>query len=301
MVAGQESDTSFLADSFYITLFNILQGLLFLLLTLVFLTAIFSSTVNRRSKTWFMFMGSIIEWCASYLIAIGQQTGKGPPVGLCMFQAAVIYSSNPFVTSAALALTVELFVKLKAMTNQTGTLSRKWTWGLVSFPPLIYLIVFIWVLIIGIEHPELVERDDADMFCHIKVSKEIGLAQPFVVSATVTLLVEILIVIFSVWNNVILFNHKRKTGVLLSENSSPFSLSAFIRRNALMTALTVVGIILATTSFVQPSQHNFPAWNLSLTAMPICVFLLFGTRMDLIRVWFCLGSRPGRRTDISSV
>ncbi|KAK0444334.1 hypothetical protein EV421DRAFT_390062 [Armillaria borealis] len=238
----QGSDSSFLADSFYVTLFDILQGLLFLLLALVFLTAIFSSTVNR-SKTWFMFMASIIEWCASYLIIIGQQTGKGPPVGLCIFQAAVIYSSNPFVTSAALALTVELFVKLKVMTKQTGTVSEKWTWGLVLFPPLVYLIVLIWVLVIGLEHPKLAECDDSDMFCHIKVSEEIGLAQPFVVSATVTLLVEILIVIFSVWNNVILFNHKRKTGVLLSENSSPFSLSAFIRRNALMTALTVLGIM----------------------------------------------------------
>ncbi|SJL02476.1 uncharacterized protein ARMOST_05804 [Armillaria ostoyae] len=196
MVAVQGSDNSFLADSFYVTLFDILQGLLFLLLALVFLTAIFSSTVNR-SKTWFMFMGSIIEWCASYLIVIGQQTGNGPPVGLCIFQAATIYSSNPFVTSAALALTFELFVKLKAATNRTGPMSGNWTWGLVSFPPLIYLIVFVWVLVIGIEHPRLVERDDSHMFCHIKVAEEIGLAQPFIVSATVTLLVEILIVIFS--------------------------------------------------------------------------------------------------------
>ncbi len=94
MAAVQESDSSFLASSFYVTLFDILQGLLFLLLALVFMTAIFSSTVNR-SKTWFMFMASIIEWCASYLIIIGQQTGKGPPAGLCVFQAAVIYSSNP--------------------------------------------------------------------------------------------------------------------------------------------------------------------------------------------------------------
>ncbi|KAK0444331.1 hypothetical protein EV421DRAFT_389954 [Armillaria borealis] len=300
MVAVRDPETNFLANSFYITLFDILQGLVFLLLVLVFLTARFSTTVNR-SKTWFMFIGSIMEWCASYLIIIGQQTGDGPSIGLCTFQAAMIYSSNPFVTSAALSLTFELFIKLKAALNRTGPLSEKWAWGLVLFPPSIYLVVFIWVIAVGIGHPNLVERDNLSMFCHIRVSEDIGLAQPFVVSATVTLLVLILITIFSVWNSVILVGYKRKTGEFISEDSSPFRMSIFIRRTALVTALTVLGIIMAVTSFVQPSQHNSPGWNLSLTAMPICAFLLFGTRMDLIRVWFCLGAPPGLKAESSSV
>ncbi|KAK0491455.1 hypothetical protein IW261DRAFT_1437771 [Armillaria novae-zelandiae] len=295
-----EPGTSFLADSFYITLFDILQGLIFSLLLLVFLTALFSSTVNR-SKTWFIFMGSVAEWCASYLLLIGQQVGSPPPVALCTFQSAGIYSSNPFVTSAAFVLVFELFINLKAVLNHTGPMSVKWTWGLVMFPVLVYMIVFIWVIAVGISHPNLVELDYTHMFCHIIVSPEIGLAQPFVVSATMTLLAEILVVVFSVWTNIILFKHKRKTGEFLSENSSPFSMSAFIRRNALMTALTTVGIIFAITSFVNPSDSNFPAWNLGLTAMPICTFLLFGTRMDLLRVWFCLGIPLGHRTQTSSV
>ncbi len=94
MAAVRELGTNFLADSFFITLFDILQGLIFSLLLLVFLTALFSSTVNR-SKTWFIFMGSVIEWCASYLLLIGQQIGNPPPVALCTFQSAGIYSSNP--------------------------------------------------------------------------------------------------------------------------------------------------------------------------------------------------------------
>lgn len=118
MVAVRDPETNFLANSFYITLFDILQGLVFLLLVLVFLTALFSTAVNR-SKTWFMFIGSIIEWCAAYLLIIGQ-TGDGPSIDVCTFQATMIYSSNPFVTSAALSLTFELFIKLKAALNRTG-------------------------------------------------------------------------------------------------------------------------------------------------------------------------------------
>ncbi len=81
----------------------------------------------------------------------------------------------------------------------------------------------------------------------------------FVVSATVTLLVLILITIFSgmiqhtnafpsywtslsVWNSVILVGYKRKTGEFISVNSSPFRMSIFIRRTALVTALTVLAI-----------------------------------------------------------
>ncbi len=81
MAAVREPVTNFLVDSFYITLFDILQGLILSLLLLVFLTALFSPTV-KRSKTWFIFMGSVIEWCASYLILIGQQIGSPPPVAL---------------------------------------------------------------------------------------------------------------------------------------------------------------------------------------------------------------------------
>lgn len=299
MATVRDLGANFLADSFYITLFDILQGLMFSLLLLVLLTALFSPV--KRSKTWFIFVGSVVEWCASYLILIGQQIGGPPPVALCAFQSAGIYSSNPFVTSAAFALIFELFIKLKAALNRTGPMSVKWSWGLVIFPVFVYVVVFIWVMAVGISHPNLVKRDATNMFCHMEVSEEIGLAQPFVISATVTLLAEILVVVFSVWTNIILFNHKRKTGEFLSENSSPFDMSAFIRRNALMTALTVAGIIFAITSFLETSDPNFPAWNLGLTAMPTCVFLLFGTRMDLLRVWFCLGTPIGHRTEISSV
>ncbi len=55
-------ETRFPASLFYVMLFDILQGLLFSLLLLV-LTAQTSSTV-KRTKTWFMFIGSIVEWCA---------------------------------------------------------------------------------------------------------------------------------------------------------------------------------------------------------------------------------------------
>ncbi|SJL02471.1 uncharacterized protein ARMOST_05799 [Armillaria ostoyae] len=181
MATVRDLDTQFLADSFYITLFDILQGLVFSLLLLVFLTALFSPAV-KRSKTWFIFMGSVIEWCASYLILIGQQIGHPPPAALCAFQSAAIYSSNPFVTSAAFALVFELFIKLKAALNRTGPMSVKWSWGLVVFPVFVYVIVFIWVIAVGISHPNLVERDGTNMFCHITVSEEIGLAQPWVSS-----------------------------------------------------------------------------------------------------------------------
>ncbi len=86
-------ETGFPVSLVYVTLFDILQGLLFSLLLLVFLTAQMSSTV-KRTKTWFMFIGSIVEWCAAYLVLFGHQIGDRPPVGLCAFQAAVIYSTT---------------------------------------------------------------------------------------------------------------------------------------------------------------------------------------------------------------
>lgn len=46
-------------------------------------------------------------------------------------------------------------------------------------PPSTYSVVFVWVIAVRIEHPNLVERDNLSMFCHIRVSEDIGLAQPY--------------------------------------------------------------------------------------------------------------------------
>ncbi|PBK93745.1 hypothetical protein ARMGADRAFT_105458 [Armillaria gallica] len=295
---SSETD-GFPASLFYVTLFNILQGLFFSLLLLVFLTAQFSSTV-KRTRTWFMFIGSIVEWCAAYLILFGHQTGDRPPVGLCAFQAAVIYSTTTFAPSAALAFELELFINLKALVNQTGRLSGKGTWGLVLFPPLVYFIMLIWVVTVGVSRPNQLERDGAHMFCHMRSptsSEEPTLARPPVVSAVVAMLAGFLIVIFSVWNNVIIIQYKKKMGVSQSTSTSIslLSTSDLIRRNSFVIALTVLGIVMAITSFSRLSDAN-PAWNLALTGVPIATFFLFGTHMDLIRVWFCLSASPNQTT-----
>ncbi|KAK0461677.1 uncharacterized protein EV420DRAFT_121517 [Desarmillaria tabescens] len=272
--------TSFPASIFYVMLFDILQGLLFSLLLLVLLTAQFSSAV-KRSKTWFVFIGSIVGWCASYLLLFGHQIGDGPPVGLCAFQAAVIYSTNPFGPSAALALELELFINLKALVNQTGGLGVKGVWGLVLFPLLVYCIMLAWVITVGLSHPNLLEREPAHMFCHIRSptdSEGISLAQPSVVSAALAML------------------HKRKVGASQSTSTaSLLSTSDLIRRNSFVTALTVFGVVMAITSYSQLSEAN-PVWNLALAGVPIVTFFLFGTHMDFIRVWFCLSASSNRTT-----
>ncbi|KAK0499616.1 hypothetical protein EDD18DRAFT_857669 [Armillaria luteobubalina] len=290
-------ESGFPENLFYVTLFDVLQGLLFSLLLLVFLTAQFSSTV-KRTKTWFIFIGSIVQWCAAYLLLFGHQIGDKPPVGLCAFQAAVIYSSTVFAPSAAFAIELELFIKLKAFMNQTGGLSGKGTWGLVLFPLMVYFIMLIWAVTIGVSQPNLLERDGAYMFCYLRSptsSEEPTLARPPVVSAVVAMLVGFFIVIFSIWNNVIIVQHKRKMGASQNTNMSTslLSTSEFVRRNSFVTALTILGIVMAMTSFLRLSATN-PAWNLALTGVPIATFFLFGTHMDFIRVWFCLSVSPNQ-------
>ncbi|KAK0491457.1 hypothetical protein IW261DRAFT_1437791 [Armillaria novae-zelandiae] len=291
------AENEFPASMFYVMLFDILQGLLFSLLLLVFLTALFSSAV-KRTKTWFIFIGSTVAWCAAYLLLFGHQIGGRPPVGLCTFQAAVIYSTTTFTPSAALAFELELFITLKALVHQSSKLSGKGAWGLVLFPLIVYFIMLVWVVTVGVSQPNLVERNGAYMFCYMRRptgSEESTLARPPVVSAVVVILAGFLIVIFSVWNNVIIAQYKRKMRASQSTSTtmSLLSTSDLIRRNSFVTALTILGIVMATTSFLQLSDAN-PAWNLALTGVPIATFFLFGTHMDLIRVWFCLSVSPSQ-------
>lgn len=134
------------------------------------------------------------------------------------FKLEVRYGSSFFNGSSQFILyfSLQLFINLKALVNQTGGLSGKGMWGvstyssfmivtnkimqLVLFPPLVYFIMLIWVVTVsfsatsvaetnldqvGVSQPNQLECDGAHMYCYMRSptsSEESTLARPYVYS-----------------------------------------------------------------------------------------------------------------------
>lgn len=62
-------------------------------LTFVLLTAYFKRRTILRTSSWFSLIISWLIYAVSYLFIAGYHTGPEPPFGLCVFQAASVYTA----------------------------------------------------------------------------------------------------------------------------------------------------------------------------------------------------------------
>jgi len=275
----------------YILLFDLLEGSMFLLLGFMLSTALFSKTVTR-GRTWFFFIASTMIGSLSYLLLLGNQGAPNPPFGVCLVQAAAIYASNPLITWAALALMLELFLNLSAAIRFRSQIDRRWGIAFILVPITIYVIIFVWVVASGLSQRELLEPNPSGMYCHIKSSSNSGFINPYMISAVLTVFAEILIAVFCGLTIRSLLQHRKRTGSFVDDDS--FSLPMFVRRSTLVAALSIIGIVMAGTSFAKSSDS--PLWSLALPLMPMTVVIIFGSQADLLRVWFpCCTWKVGLR------
>ncbi|KAJ7907932.1 hypothetical protein B0H13DRAFT_1879152 [Mycena leptocephala] len=80
----------------WVLAFNILSGLGFILLAVVFFTALLSSRVKRVS-TWYCYMMAWMAFCITPFPVIGHQTHADPPPSFapCVVNSALMYASRP--------------------------------------------------------------------------------------------------------------------------------------------------------------------------------------------------------------
>lgn len=265
----------------YILIFDLLEGSMFIMLAVMLATALFSKNV-RRGRTWYSFIASTMLGSLSYILLVGRQGSPNPPFSMCLMQAAAIYASNPFITLAAFALILELFLNLSAAVHFKPKVNRMWGISLVVIPLFVYCAMIAYVVFIGLRHPNLVNINAPGMFCHMDSLNAPGFVNPFVVSAALTALAQGLVIIFCCITTRILFLHKKRTGILVDDPS--FSIAIFIRRTVLLAFECIIGITLAATSF--DSASNSALWCIALPLMPLAVVVIFGTQPDMLGVVF---------------
>ncbi|KAJ7829833.1 hypothetical protein B0H13DRAFT_2434807 [Mycena leptocephala] len=171
----------------WVMAFNILSGLGFILLAVVFFTALLSSRVKRVS-TWYCYMMAWMAFCITPFPVIGHQTHADPPPSFapCVVNSALMYASRPLqvhfardsgpsfetIFSAAfgtLSLILQLYLNVSARLRHREVRQGS-VFVLLVIPPILYFITFIATLLLGIVKPTQVKLESGGFYCHVEVA-----------------------------------------------------------------------------------------------------------------------------------
>ncbi|KAF9463546.1 hypothetical protein BDZ94DRAFT_1236027 [Collybia nuda] len=261
--------------------FDVLQSVALFILVVVLLVVLLSHTVSRI-RTWFCLLISFALYCVSFLLLAGHQTGPGPSVGWCAFQAGLIHAAPPLVAVASFIFVVELYIRLTAV-----TLSRKvndniiyWSSKMPWALPLVHSMAFWVALLIGLADTRTIERHPSGLYCRINQPV------PPIFSGALVVLFAGLMVILEVYTAIHLYRQRMLIKWIDSQKTE-FPLQAFIR----MGVVTILGSFAIAMVFILNKGSVGGSLLNILTAMPFAVALVFGFQKDILIALVCWRKR----------
>lgn len=268
--------------------FNSLQLVGLGLQQAVLVPALFSSRIHRL-RSWYIMIiaGMVYNLCYMPLMILGEQFGPVPSFALCIFQSTLIYGAPVLLVSFSLAFVVEVFLVLRnAIHKDPLLLSARTHILLLAVPLFIYLVVFFADLLMGLQQPKTIERDECNLYCHSSTPL------PTLITAIFVLIEASTMITLEVYMAILLWKTKgRLEAAGLNDNvSAIFPLSLFYR--SLTYALYIlIGIVLSASIITSPTSHS-SAWKLTLTTPPIVMSLSFGIQKDTI-AYYCHRKKGG--------
>ncbi|KAJ3917079.1 hypothetical protein F5877DRAFT_80277 [Lentinula edodes] len=260
--------------------FDVLQFTALALVSATYLSALFSAKLQRL-KTWFALMVSSLLYCISFLLLLGHQTGASPSLGLCLFQAGLIYAAPPSVAAAGLAFIVELYLRLFT-TLTSRKLDKRLITALLFLPPLTHQFVFWIALFTGISKQHTVQRNTQQMFCHINDNLPTTVTGVTVVALLVLMiLLESVYTAYYLWRLRSIFRDLRRR----CQCGPIFPFALFVRAGT-YTFAGGLGIILVDIFLNTSSAASSGTGTQDLLAIiPLSVALVFGTQEDIVQVY----------------
>ncbi|KAF8157152.1 hypothetical protein B0H34DRAFT_798458 [Crassisporium funariophilum] len=255
-------------------------------LVLMALTVLLSNTAPRHI-TWSSFVFSWIISCISYtlLFVAGQLENPTPPFGLCLTQAALIYSAPPLTAASTLALVTQVYFNVRNLfSDQLRRNEKVWTSALLTIPYLMHGVMAIACLVLGLNNPSTVQRIEVGTYCNFKnriPSKTSSITVAALMLPTIIL-------------EVLICNILRQNWSILKRRK--YSPSTALR----IIGFSMFGILAIALSIVfASSKDRDPELNIILSLLPAAAVLIFGTQSDILRVWMFW--KPPVTTETSQV
>jgi phosphoglycerol transferase MdoB-like AlkP superfamily enzyme len=154
-----------------ITGFIALQMIGWLGCSILLLTIIFSRKIQRHATWTNLCLAWILSGVSFSLLFLGHQMKNTPYYPLCVTQAALIYASQTLTSGASVALAIQLLFRVNSLVYSSPEISPRFhrirCIILVASPYLAFITFFIGVLVVGLNHPDTVQKSKNGMYCHI--------------------------------------------------------------------------------------------------------------------------------------
>ncbi|KAK0222271.1 hypothetical protein IW262DRAFT_1460580 [Armillaria fumosa] len=268
--------------------FNFLQLVGLALQQAVLVPALFSSRIHRL-RSWYIMIiaGMVYNLCYIPLMILGEQLGPVPSFALCLFQSTLIYGAPVLLVSFSLAFVVEVFLVLRnAIHKNPLSLSARMHTLLLAVPLLIYLVVFFADLLLGLQQPKTIERDECNLYCHSSSPLPTLITAIFVLIEASTMITLEVYMAIALWKT----KGRLKAAGLNDNVSAIFPLSLFYR-SLTYAVYILIGIGMSASIITSPTSHS-SVWKLTLTTPPIVMSLSFGIQKDTI-AYYCRRKKGG--------
>ncbi|KAF9021645.1 hypothetical protein BDZ89DRAFT_1071294 [Hymenopellis radicata] len=233
----------------------------------------------HRTKAWYSMCISFAVFPLFYLVNAAHQfrLEQEPPIGMCLFQATLIYGGPPTIATAVLCYVLDVALGLhSALFNKPK--SAKWAFRLLYIPSVILLMVWC-ISIMTLTSTDAVAFEASHMFCTAGVdSVNAKIAASLVAAdllAMIGIKVWIIIMIVKNWSAF------RSVG----NTNKDLRLSVFVRFGIFSVMIWAAGGLAA--AIILTRKDTGPTWNILLVTVPFIGGLAFGTHKEIAKTWLC--------------
>ncbi|TFK41760.1 hypothetical protein BDQ12DRAFT_733211 [Crucibulum laeve] len=229
----------------------------------------------KRHAIWFSFCISWIIFGLSYtLLSFAGRQFSTPSFGLCVTQAALVYSAPPLAGCTSLSLVSHLLLSIITALSQSAvkTSHKQFIRALVILPWLIWIAITIAFLVFGIRHADDVRLSFNGTYCLLVNTPISKVTSVFATAASV------LIISAEVMIGVLLFKYRAIVDIFSQSVTMAIRIVIFTFLG--MTAI-VMGLVFTLT------EQRGIQYDIVVAMLPPGTAFIFGTQLDLLYGWTC--------------
>ncbi|KAF8886775.1 hypothetical protein BD779DRAFT_1673076 [Infundibulicybe gibba] len=228
-----------------------------------------SALLSRANRhfTWFNFcIAWIIYSMSSCMLFVAGQTFN-PSSTLCVTQAAIAYAAPPIMAWTTLSLVIYLLLTIRGLNP-----APHFSMGSVADNPACFLVA-------GIQNPQNVRLSPGGTYCIMDNSVLPEITTFVTAGALIAFICVEGVIVY------LLIKSRRDITTGFSQ-ATALSIRVFI--------FTIVGIALVVVTFVYTFSpgHSLINLDIFLAAIPPCGVVVFGSQIDLFRVWMFWKNQP---------
>lgn len=254
---------------------------------LVLAITVLSSKSIQRHPTCINLSCTWVISSISYLFLAfggGQLSHEPPHAQHCFLSATLVYAAPTLTSFAMLSTILQLWFTVLDVTShrqQKSSVLRSYL--LVSTPYIVWLFTFICSIAMGVTSEGNLRKASSGLYCVIESGVPINIAL-----CTLAMVITIGI---GVHTGVKVQQHVGSAG------ATQLPVGMLVR--VVIFALAGIVAIIMNSILMTQTFSPLPIPNVIIALMPIIVFLIFGTRKDVLQVWICRGRKlPYMHTNV---